>query len=200
MLPAHPGVIAAHLVPLFVKSSMSMFSWSPAVGRPFDPVVLPLLVEASGAGGSPGPGLRLALGYGLAARDPSTRAAAIRALIILAGRGELDGAALGRDIGDLAARGDVLLTGVVPALRDAREAGAGRQVWALIAAALPRLLPPAVARPPQRLADLIALGADVAEQIRPGGTVAGLASVAGRADSARYVVESRRLLTTLDGR
>jgi hypothetical protein len=195
MLPAYRDVVAAHLVPLFARGTVFRRS----AGTRFDPL-LPLLAAADGAGGPPGPGLRLALGYGLAALDQAARAAAVRALIILAGRGQLDGAALGHEIGELAARGDVLLTGVVPALQAAREAGAGVQVWALIAAALPHLLPPAAGRAPQRLADLIALGAAVAEQIRPGGTIPGLAAVAGRAGSTRYVAESRRLLTILNGR
>ncbi len=71
-------------------------------------------------------------------------------------------------------------------------------MWDLVAAALPGLLPPAVLQPPQRLADLIALGADVAEVIRPGGTIPGLTQLANRASAARSVVESRRLLKILD--
>jgi hypothetical protein len=157
--------------------------------------VLSLLAHADGPAG---PGLTLALGYGLTGREQAGREAAVRALLILVGRGQFDGAAFGREFGALISSEGLLLSGVVAALRQARRAGAGGPVWDLIAAALPALLPPAVARAPHRLSEFIELGADIAEDIRPAGPVpAGLAEVAARGGTAHYIQEARRLLKAL---
>jgi len=159
--------------------------------------MLPLLADAAGPARA---GMNLALCYGLTAHELSDRAAAVDALLSLTGRGQLDGTALGTEFGTLAATGDVLLNRAVPALADAARAGAHTQVWALVAAALPRLLPPATPHPPPRLADLIALGTEAAEIIRPRATIPGLAEVAARGSSARFVTESRRLLKIVSNR
>jgi Family of unknown function (DUF6493) len=190
MLPAHRDVIAAHLIPHFARHTMPQY----AVFTRYEPAcrqMLPLLAEAAGPARA---GMNLALCYGLTAHGLSDRAAAVDALLTLAGRGQLNGTALGTEFGTLAATGDVQLNRAVPALADAARAGAHTQVWALVAAALPRLLPPTTPHPPPRLADLIALGTETAEIIRPHTTIPGLAEVAGRGGSARFVTESRRLL------
>lgn len=194
-LPGHRDIIAAHLVPLFARESF--FDRDYDYGADVDSL-LPLLAEADGP---VGPGLRLALGYGLAAREQPAQMAAIRALVILARRAQLDGGALGHKIGDLAALGEVSLAGLASALRDASfSAGMTAPLWELIVAALPGVLTEAPGRPPRGLADLIGLGADLAEVVRPAGPVpAGLADVAARAGSARYIGESRRLLAALTG-
>jgi hypothetical protein len=195
LLPGHRDIIAAHLVPLFARESFFDRDYDDGAGVDS---LLPLLAEADGP---VGPGLRLALGYGLAAREQPGQMAAVRALVILAGRGQLDGAALGHKIGDLAALGEVSLAGLASALRDASfSGGMTAPLWELIVAALPGVLTEAPGRPPRGLADLIGLGADLAEVVRPAGPVpAGLADVAARAGSARYVGESRRLLAALSG-
>jgi hypothetical protein len=193
MLPAHRDVIAAHLVPQLTRGVMPQY----AIFARHDPVVRRMLPLLAGADGPAGTGMNLALCYGLTAHELDDRAAAVDALLILAGRGQFDGAALGAVLGDMTAAGDLLLNRVVPALADAARAGAYAQVWELVAAALPRLFPPATPKPPQRLADLIALGAEAAEIIRPRAAIPGLAETAGRGGSARFVTESRRLLKIL---
>jgi hypothetical protein len=196
MLPAHRDVIAAHLVPLFAIETASRGYRSRGVAaRNGSMRVLSLLAHADGPAG---PGLTLALGYGLTGRERDGREAAVRALLILVGRGQFDGAAFGREFGALIASEGLPLSGVGLALRQARQAGAGGPVWDLITAALPALLPPAVARPPHNLSEFIELGADIAEDSRPAGPVpAGLAEVAARGGAVRYVQEARRLLTAL---
>lgn len=190
MLPAHRDVIAAHVAPQLARRTMHEY----ATFTRFEPAgrrLLPLLAEADGP---TGPGMHLALCYGLTAHELTDRGAAVDALLTLAGRGQLDGTGLGAEFGPLAAAGDVLLNRAVPVLADAARAGAHAQIWDLVAVALPRLLPPATSKPPQRLADLIALGTEVAEIIRPRATIPGLAEAADRGGSARFVIESRRLL------
>jgi hypothetical protein len=196
MLPAHRDVIAAHLVPLFAREIASGERRPRGVAAAYGSMrVLSLLAHADGPAG---PGLNLALGYGLTGRDQAGREAAVRALLVLVGRGQFDGTAFGREFGALAASEELLLGGVVTGLRQARQAGAAGPVWDLIAAALPALLPPAVARAPHHLSELIELGADIAEDLRPAGPVpAGLAEVAARSGAARYVQEARRLLKAL---
>jgi hypothetical protein len=187
ILPAHRDVIAAHLVPhLFDRV---------AGGRGVT-VALPGLAAAEGPAG---PGMHLALGYGLAARDQAGRAAAADALITLAARGQLDGGAFGTELGALAARGLVPLNRVVPGLRDAAAAGARAQVWSAVSAVLPQILPPA-AQPPQRTADLIALGVEIAQVIRPAATLPGVDQVAARRGSSQLIMQSRRLREALAAR
>ncbi len=196
MLPAHRDVIAAHLVPLFAQETASGERRPRGVAAAFGSMrVLSLLAHADGPAG---PGLTLVLGYGLTGREQAGREAAVRALLVLVGRGQFDGAAFGREFGALVASEGLLLSGVVSGLRQARQAGASGPVWDLTAAALPALLPPAVARAPHHLSELIELAADIAEDIRPACPVpAGLAEVAARGGAARYVQEARRLLTAL---
>jgi hypothetical protein len=181
LLPAHRDVVAANLAPQFRTRTGS--------GRG-DGALLSRLADASGPCG---PGLRLTLAYGLGAGDQNDRSGAVDALITLAGRGELDGAGLGEQIATLVGRGDLVLNRVVPALRDAANGGAYPQIWALIAAALPRLLPPVLDKPPRLLADLVALGVDVAEISRPAGTLDCLEPIAARRGSSQLVVQARRL-------
>lgn len=94
------------------------------------------------------------LAHGLGARDQADRAAAVDALLILAGRRQLDGPALGTEPGALAALDMLQLGRVVPALRDAARSGAAAEVWAIVTAAVPGMLPPAVGRPPRGLPGL----------------------------------------------
>jgi hypothetical protein len=185
VLPAHRDVVAAHLVPHLYARTIQ--------GRDAG-ALLPSLARTDGP---VGPGLNLALGYGLAARDQAGRSAAVDAMTTLAGRGQLDGAALGGQIGALAACGQLALGRLVPGLRDVAGAGAQAQVWSLVAAALPCLLPPTVESPPQRIADLIALGVDLAQSLRPAQRLPCLEPVAARRGSSQLILQARRLRQAL---
>lgn len=152
--------------------------------------VLPMLAECAGPAG---PAMHIALAYTLAARHDADRVAAVDALLTLAAGDDLDGGAVGRYLGDLAADKIVKLTRVVSALRDAERAGAADAVWQVAAGALPALL--AATPPPPGTPDLLALAAQAAAASGkgPGSTVPGLAEVAARAGSSRLVTEARRL-------
>jgi hypothetical protein len=179
VLPAQRDVVAAHLVPHLRHRLDSKGNDGP---------LLPLLAEADGP---VGPGLNLALAYGLGAELTVNRAHAVDALLTLAARDQLDGAALGALVGRLLDRGDAVLSRVVPALRDAARSGAARQVWDVLVAALPRLWTH------NRVADLVELAVELAQQLKPGGTVPGLAEVAARKGSSKAVVQARRLVGAL---
>jgi len=185
MLPAHRDVAAAHLVP-------HLSSWA-GQGRSGMPL-LPMLAAAEGPVGD---GMNLALAYGLGASDRADRSAAADALITLAARRQLDGAAVGRHVGTLAARGALLLNRVVPGLRDAANAGAPDQAWALVAAALPSVLPPAVEPPLHRLAELVELGAHLAETCPTAPSLPSLQPLATQRGSSQLVTQARRLQQAL---
>ncbi|MEV4278808.1 DUF6493 family protein [Actinoplanes xinjiangensis] len=155
-----------------------------------DASLLPLLADA---GGPIGPATVLALTYGLAARHEADRVAAVDAFLgFAAGTGPF-AAALGTELGDLAADGTIKLARVVPALRDAHQAGASATVWEVLRAALPPLLPAA----PRGLPDLLELSTRVASAIHARNAVPGLPDVAARGGGTRLVREAKRLQAVL---
>ncbi|MEU1282980.1 DUF6493 family protein [Kitasatospora sp. NPDC005856] len=156
---------------------------------------LPLLAEA---GGPAGLALHLALAYGLGARHTEDRTAAVDALLVLAARGDLDGALLGRELGALVACGTVMAGRLGAALALAAETGARATVWSVLGPALPGLL--GEADPSTRgLGDLIALAADCARRTGARGPVAEVTAMAERAGSGRVVKEARALRDVLAG-
>ncbi|MYV56786.1 hypothetical protein GT042_30615, partial [Streptomyces sp. SID3212] len=167
---------------------------------------LPLGAEA---GGPAGPALRLAVAYGLGARHPGDRLAAVDALLVLAAQGELDGPQLGRDMAMLTISGTVKLNRLADSARTAAATGAYRTVWSVLGAALSDLLAD-TSRP--GLGDLLSVAAECAERgavagAVPGTTgstgtgadpgIRGLAEVAARGGSSRLTAQAARLLNAL---
>jgi Family of unknown function (DUF6493) len=181
LLPSHRDAVAAQLLPWLVDGA----GGARGAGQ-----VLPALAETDGP---VGPGLTLALAYGLGARDPVDRAAAVDALLVLASRHQLDGPAVGVELAALASLGLLQVGRVVPALRDAARAGAPAEVWAITSAALPGLVPPAVPRPPRGVPDLLAVAAEVAGVVGGCRPIPELAAITHRGGSSRLLTESRRL-------
>ncbi|MFF8771120.1 DUF6493 family protein [Kitasatospora sp. NPDC015120] len=149
-----------------------------------------MLVVLAEAGGPAGLALHLALAYGLGARHPEDRAAAVDALLVLAARGDLDGALLGRELGELVALGTVKPNRLVRSLTSAADTGAHATVWSVLSAALPSLL---TGESPRGTADLLALANDTARRSAARGPVPGLAAVAARSGTGRLVKEARAL-------
>jgi Family of unknown function (DUF6493) len=175
--PSHRDLIAAYLLRPWLRA--------------YEGAELPLLAEADGPAG---PGISLAIAGGLGAEDETARAATVDGLLILARRGQLDGAAVGADIAALVNLGHRKLTRVIPRLRDAARAGAQAQVWDAIAAALPPLLDAALEKPAGGLADLVALGTELAPA--GGGAaepISGLAAYIAQKKGTRLAAEARRL-------
>ncbi|MFD9699830.1 DUF6493 family protein [Lentzea sp. NPDC059081] len=178
VLPAQREVVAAHLVPHLRGRTASKGGDGP---------LLPMLAESDGPAG---PALHLALCYGLGAELTVNRAHAVDAVLILASRDQLDGALLGDLLGRTLDRG-LVVSRVVPGLRDAARSGAARQMWDAVSAALPQMWTS------NRVADVVELAVELAQQVRPGGEVPGLAGVAARKGSSRAVVQAKRLVAAL---
>ncbi|MFF2655873.1 DUF6493 family protein [Kitasatospora sp. NPDC058032] len=149
-----------------------------------------MLVVLAEAGGPAGLALHLALGYGLGARHPEDRAAAVDALLVLAARGDLDGALLGRELGELVTLGTVKPVRLAQALTAAADTGAHATVWSVLAAALPSLL---AGEAPRGAADLLALAADTARRSAARGPIPEVTATAARPGTSRLVKESRTL-------
>ncbi|MFI2606856.1 DUF6493 family protein [Kitasatospora sp. NPDC018619] len=186
MLPWHREELAARWLDAFAECADR--DERGAVRR------LPLLAEA---GGPAGLALHLALAYGLGARHAEDRTAAVDALLVLAARGDLDGALLGRELGALVDCGTVAVGRLAASLTLAAEAGARATVWPVLAAALPGLLGEAPAT--RGLGDLVALAADCARRTGARGAIAEVTSVAGRGGAGRVVKEARALRDVLAG-
>ncbi|GLY51131.1 DUF6493 family protein [Lentzea sp. NBRC 102530] len=179
LLPTRPDVVAAHLVPHLRARTGTKGGDGP---------LLPMLAESHGPAG---PATHLALTYGLGAELTLNRAYAVDAILLLAARDQLDGALLGDLAGQVLERGDVVLNRVLPGLRDAARSGAAPQVWAALTAMLPRLWAH------NRVADVLELAVELAQRLKPGGDVEGLADVAARKGSSKAVVQAKRLVSAL---
>lgn len=152
-----------------------------------DGTVLPALAEA---GGEAGPAVHLALAYGLGARFAEDRLSAVDALLVMAARGCLDTARLGRDSADLVSLGALKPQRLASSLQEAARTGARTTTWAVLAAALPVLLE----RCPSRgLSALVALAADCAEHSAAKGEIPQVTAVAEHGGSAQVIKQARRL-------
>ncbi|MFJ6609560.1 DUF6493 family protein [Streptomyces sp. NPDC091289] len=182
-LPGDPETLAAWLMPdlLFAADQ----GQRGAVG------FLPALAESAGEVGG---AMHLALAYGLGARHPEDRTAAVDALLVLATRGLLDGASLGRELAILVDRDLVKVNRTADALGTAAATGAYRTVLTVLAAMLPGLL--AYEKTPRGLGDLLSVAAGCAERCGTGGIppIAGLAATAGRKGASQTVRQAARLL------
>ncbi|MFJ9538960.1 DUF6493 family protein [Streptomyces sp. NPDC101225] len=159
---------------------------------------LPLLAESGGAAGE---AVHLCLAYGLGARQPQDRLAAVDALLTLAARGQLDGARLGADLGQLIRRGAVKPLRLAESARTAAATGASATIWGMLRHTLPVLLaelavggPGASAR---GLGELLAVAAECAERAGARGELPHLAQTAQRRGSSRLVSQARRLRSAL---
>ncbi|WP_043173542.1 DUF6493 family protein [Streptomyces sp. NRRL B-24484] len=155
--------------------------------------LLPALAEA---GGPAGPAIHLALAYALGTRHPEDRTAAVDALLVLAARGDLDGALLGRESAELVALGAVKPNRLTESLRAAADTGAHSTVWSVLAAALPPML---AGEPPRGAGDLLAVAADCARRCTARGPIPEVTALAGRGGSSRAVREAAALREVLAG-
>ncbi|MFH9982355.1 DUF6493 family protein [Streptomyces sp. NPDC017179] len=156
--------------------------------------VLPPLAES---GGEAGEATHLCVAYGLGARHPEDRLAAVDALLVLAARGQLDVSRLGADLGELVRDGAVKPLRLTESLRTAAATGAYATVWGLLGHALPPLLSDLAADKPdgpvRGLGDLLAVAAECAERSGARGDLPHLARAADRGGSSRLVAQARRL-------
>ncbi|MET7452851.1 DUF6493 family protein [Streptomyces sp. NPDC005574] len=160
--------------------------------------VLPQLAEA---GGEAGEAVHLGLAYGLGARHPEDRLAAVDALLVLAARGQLDTALLGADLGQLVRRGAVKPSRLAESARTAAATGANATIWGVLRQTLPVLLADlateGAAAPTRGVGDLVGVAAECAERSGARGDLPHLAGAAARRGSSRLVAQARRLRDTL---
>ncbi|MGW3104635.1 DUF7825 domain-containing protein [Streptomyces sp. NPDC001100] len=159
---------------------------------------LPALAESDGEAGE---ATHLCLAYGLGARHPGDRLAAVDALLVLAARGQLDTDRLGTDLGQLVRNGAVKPSRLAESMRTGAATGANTSIWGILRHTLSTLLAdldgdikPAQAR---GLGDLLAVAAECAERSGARGELPYLAQTADRTGSSRLVRQARRLRTAL---
>ncbi|MCY0922759.1 hypothetical protein OS965_32235 [Streptomyces sp. H27-G5] len=130
---------------------------------------------------------------GLGSRHAEDRPGAVDALLVLAGRGELDAPLIGRDLAELVGLGTVKANRLADSARTAAATGAYATTWTLLAGAIPALLARDAA-PPPGTGELPAVAADCVERCRPAAPdPEGLAVQASRPGSSRLVAQARRL-------
>ncbi|MFI7708538.1 hypothetical protein [Nonomuraea sp. NPDC049480] len=195
VMPSHRDVVAAHLAESLFASMDSGDGQAQALTD---------LAHGEGPLGA-GMAYALACGMGHARRmayalacgmghaRAADRASATDALLTLAARGEVPAAELGEVVTTLVGADHLKLNRLVSALDDATQAGAHETVWALIAGALPGVLPVDGERPRAGLADLLAAGARAARIAGVRADLPEVAEIAARKGSSRLVQEARRL-------
>ncbi|GAB2730867.1 DUF6493 family protein [Streptomyces bullii] len=160
--------------------------------------ILPGLAES---GGEAGEALHLGLAYGLGARHPEDRLAAVDALLVLAACGRLDAGRLGADLGLLVRRGAVKPLRLAESVRTAAATGAHATVWSVLRHTLPVMLAALAADgasvAARGLGDLLAVGAECAERTGAKDELPHLAQAASRRGSSRLVTQARRLRDAL---
>ncbi len=149
--------------------------------------MLPTLAESHG---SAGPATHLLLAYGLGARRVEEQLFAVDAMLVLAARGQLDAARLGRDMAELTGLRRLKLQRIVVALREAVRIGAYATVWAVISAALPLLL---TGEAPHGLPALFTIAAECAERSGARGPIPEINELAARSGSSQLVKQARRI-------
>ncbi|MFI1393929.1 DUF6493 family protein [Streptomyces sp. NPDC020681] len=169
-----------------------------------DPQCLPALAEADSADATAGPAMHRAVAAGLGARHAEDRLAAVDALLVLAARGQLDGALLGRYLAELVALGSLKPNRLAESARTAAATGAYATTWSFLATALPGLLTAGAA--PRGLGEILAVAAECVERCGaavpglpavPADGIPGLAHLAGRGGSSQLVAQASRLMNAL---
>ncbi|MEU7602606.1 DUF6493 family protein [Streptomyces sp. NPDC040724] len=152
-----------------------------------------MLPHLARLGGPAGTGLHSAIAAGLGGRYPDDRRPAVEALLVLAGRGQLDAPLLGRELASMVTLGTVKPNRLADAARSAAAAGAYATVWAVLAEVLPALLPSV-----RGAGEVLAVAAECVERCGATGPApAEVAAAAARTGSSRLVTEARRLASAL---
>ncbi|MFB7917300.1 DUF6493 family protein [Streptomyces sp. NPDC056061] len=188
-LPQDAEALAAWLLPIL---SIGATDEIRGTARP-----LPPLAELDAPAGE---AVHLSVAYGLGSRHPEDRLCAVDALLILAARGQLDTALLGKELASLLEQGLVKPNRLADAMRTAATTGAYRTALSVLAVVLPCLL--AQPKAPRGLSDLLAVAAECAEQCGAVGAeqISGLAETAARGGSSQLVRQAVRLKTTWEQR
>ncbi|MFE3899494.1 DUF6493 family protein [Streptomyces sp. NPDC059153] len=144
-------------------------------------------------GGPASEATHLTVAYGLGARHPEDRLAAVDALLILAAQQRLDAALLGKEVATLLDHSLVKTSRLADSARTAAATGAYRTVLSVLTVVLPGLL--ARKKAPRGLSDLLSVAAECVEHCGATGTepIPGLAETAARGGSSQLVRQAARL-------
>lgn len=183
VLPHERELLAAHLLPELSRARESRSQG------------LAAMVDLTERPGPAGTALLVGLAYTAAGKHHDARSAAADGLIVLAGQGQLDGAAFGKVLSAMIEHGDIVAGRLAPALGDAARGGAAAQIWVAVSTLLAPLL--RRASQPSGLVDVLVLAAEVATLAGAHGTIDGLDEFAGRKGRTRQLVEARRLREVL---
>ncbi|MFD7436817.1 DUF6493 family protein [Streptomyces sp. NPDC059861] len=190
MLPERRELVAARLLQGLSELAVDDLRGAAAA--------LPPLAES---GGEAGEAVHLGVAYGLGARHPEDRLAAVDALLVLAARGQLDAARLGADLGQLVRCRAVKTQRLAESMRTAAATGASATIWSILCRTLPDLLADLTngeaATPARGLGELLAVAAECAERSGARGDLPHLAQAAARRGSSRLVRQARRLRSAL---
>jgi hypothetical protein len=178
-LPHHREVVLARD---YFRYRVSMRGW--ALALPF----------AAESGGPAGFALHLALTYTLTYDQQRERDAAVDALLVLAGRGQLNTGLLGRLAAELLRCNWIEANRITASLRAAAETGAYATIWSVLEAALPHLLRDPVVR---GTGALLALGVDCASRCAAKGEIPEVTTAAARTGSSQVVKNARLLRDVL---
>ncbi|MFD5751804.1 DUF6493 family protein [Streptomyces sp. NPDC127033] len=149
---------------------------------------------AAESGGPAGFALHLAVAHTLAYDRQRERDAAVDALLVLAGRGQLSTGLLGRQLAELLHATRIEANRVNASLRAAAGTGAYATVWSVLEAALPRLLGDPLVR---GAGALLALGVDCASRCAAKGGIPEVTALAARTGSSQAVKNARLLRDVL---
>ncbi|MFB4273957.1 DUF6493 family protein [Nonomuraea sp. MTCD27] len=181
IMPSHPEVVAAHLLlclPRFLDGSDARLDAVTALAHADGPV---------------GAATAITIAAALGHRRPAPRATAADALTVLAVRGRLPAAELGRAIAELIRAELVVLGRITPALAELASGGAHAEIWRALAVALPSLLPAPGERPRAGLGELLEVAVQAAALTGVRCEIRGLADLAARKGSSHVLKEARRL-------
>ncbi|MER7128158.1 DUF7824 domain-containing protein [Streptosporangium saharense] len=176
-LPSHREVVAVNYLPHL------LYQWNRAGVYPAH------LVALAQADGPVGEATVLVLAYFLAAE----RQEAVRSLLWMAARGDLDGEAVGRQLAYLVRRTWFETRPLLKVLTEAAHQGAHEQVWEILRVMTPMLLPDKGERPTVAHSELVAFTADLAVWTGAKGELPAVTAHAARGGRSRFTRECIRL-------
>lgn len=181
ILPSHREVVAAHVLeflPLFADDTNGQVE------------VVQALVHGDGPVGA---ATASTIVIGMGNRLPMQWAAAANAFITLAACRELPTADLGRAVADRIITEQVKLSRIAGMLAEIVAAGAHVEVWAVLAEALPRLLPDTGNKARAGLGELLKVARRAATRAGARGDIPGLSQLAAREGKSLLLHEARHL-------
>ncbi|WP_326636790.1 DUF6493 family protein [Nonomuraea fuscirosea] len=181
MLPSHREIVAVNLLPYLLRGHWG--TWA----------VPAELAGLEIAQGPPGEATAVILAFLLVQGVPGL----VPLILRLAAKGELPAEAIGRQLALVLRRTWLETRPAITALTELAEAGGHHEVWRILRALLPELLPREGQRANVTHTELVALAADVAGWTGARGEIPAVAAFTGSRRKSRFAHECQRLHTQL---